>query len=284
MDDDGAPGIELCWGTVERAGPAELIDLASEAGFDSVTVTPDMFLRLGDREARSLRRRLADGDVVVNVIDALMGGLPGSPDSAAVDALDARFRRSFEYRAAECLDVAVQLDAPILNVAHFLGSPVETALLADAIGEVAAEARALDRRVTVEFIPGTGIPDLQTAVNIVVAIAADNVSIMLDTWHHARSGGTVQQLLQLPPRMVGGVQVSDRIEPPPGTAYRPMADRLLPGTGELPLAGILSAALENNPGLPVGVEVFNSELRSGPPADAAARAAEAIRTILRAAR
>ena len=281
MDDDGAPGIELCWGTIERAGLAELVDLASEAGFDSVTVTPDMFGRLGDREARSLRRRLDDGAVVVNVIDALMGGLPGSPDSSDVDA---RFRRSFEYRAAECLDVAVHLNAPILNVAHFLGSPVETALLADAIGDVAAGARALDRRVTVEFIPGTGIPDLQTAVDIVVAIAADNVSIMLDTWHHARAGGTVEQLRELPPRMVGGVQVSDRIEPPPGTAYRPMADRLLPGAGELPLADILSAVLANNPDIPVGVEVFSSELRSGPPADAAARAAEAIRAVLRAAR
>jgi sugar phosphate isomerase/epimerase len=278
MGDDRGHRIELCWGTVERAGLADLVDLASEADFDSVTVTPDMFRQLSEREARSLRRRLADVDVVVNVIDALMGGLPGSPET-----VDARFRRSFEYRAAECLDVAVQLDAPILNVAHFLGSQVETALLADAIGVVAAEARAMDRRVTIEFIPGTGIPDLQTAVDLVVAMAADNVSVMLDTWHHARSGGTVQQLRELPPRMVGGVQVSDRIEPPPGTVYRPMADRLLPGAGELPLAGILSAVLENNPGIPVGVEVFSSELRSGPPADAAARAAEAIQAVLRAA-
>jgi sugar phosphate isomerase/epimerase len=280
MDVAAATGIELCWGTVEQAGLAELIDVASGAGFDSVTVTPDMFLRLSDRDARAACRRLGDAGVVVNVIDALMGGLPGSPASSGVDP---RFRRAFDYRAGECLDVAVRLDAPIVNVAHFLGSPVELNRLADSIGSVAEQARALHRRVTIEFIPGTGIPDLATAAGIVAAIAASNVSVMLDTWHYARSGGTAAQLRGLPPGMIGGLQVSDRVEPPPGAVYRPMQDRLLPGAGSLPLASIVSAALANNPRILVGVEVFNSELRSGPPATAAARAAEAIRGVLEAA-
>jgi sugar phosphate isomerase/epimerase len=281
VDVRAATGIELCWGTVERAGLAELIDVAGRAGFDSVTVTPDMFLRLSDREARAARRRLDADGVAVNVIDALMGGLPGSPGSATVDP---RFRRAFEYRAAECLDVALQLNAPIVNIAHFLGSPVEPSRLADGIGAVAEQARALHLRVTIEFIPGTGIPDLATAAGIVAAIAASNVSIMLDTWHFARSGGTAAQLGGLPQGMIGGLQVSDRVEPPRGTVYRPMEDRLLPGAGTLPLASIVSAALANNPRVLVGVEVFNSELRSGPPATAAARAAEAIRAVLRTAR
>jgi sugar phosphate isomerase/epimerase len=65
--------------------------------------------------------------------------------------------------------------------------------------------------------------------------------------------------------------------------YRPMEDRLLPGAGALPLASIVSAALANNPRILVGVEVFNGELRSGPPDTAAARAAQAIRAVLRTA-
>ena len=277
--DAASTRIELCWGTVERAGLAELIDVASRAGFDSVTVTPDMFLRLSDRDAGAACRRLDGVGVAVNVIDALMGGLPGSPDGSGVDP---RFRRAFGYRAAECLDVAVRLGAPIVNVAHFLGSVVEPSWLADAIGAVAEQARALHRRVTVEFIPGTGIPDLAAAAAIVAATAASNVSVMLDTWHYARSGGTAAQVHGLPAGTLGGLQVSDRVEPPPGAVYRPMEDRLLPGEGTLPLASIVSAALANNPRIPVGVEVFSSELRSGPPATAAARAAEAIRAVLAA--
>jgi sugar phosphate isomerase/epimerase len=59
-----------------------------------------------------------------------------------------------------------------------------------------------------------------------------------------------------------------------------MEARLLPGAGTLPLASIVSAVLANSPRIPVGVEVFSSEPRSGQPAAAAAQATEAIRAVL----
>jgi sugar phosphate isomerase/epimerase len=59
-----------------------------------------------------------------------------------------------------------------------------------------------------------------------------------------------------------------------------MANRRLPGDGELPLVELVSALLANNPGIPVGIEVFSDEMRSLPAQTAAQRAAVALQRIL----
>jgi sugar phosphate isomerase/epimerase len=272
--------LELCWGTVERASLIELLEVADRAGYGSVAVTPHSYLRLPPRDARAVRSFLAYRPLRVNVIDAILGGLPGSPPA---DRVDARFRHGFGYTAEQCFDVAAQLDASVVNVAHFLGAAVEFQALADALASLAVQARSRRIRLTIEFLPGTGIPDLATAHHLARAAGADVTSVMLDTWHHARSGGSVNDVRQLPRGSIGGLQVSDRVAPPPGAGYRIMEDRLLPGRGELPLAALVSAALTNNPEVAVGVEVFSEELRSMSLDQAAGAAIQALRDVLAAA-
>jgi sugar phosphate isomerase/epimerase len=70
------------------------------------------------------------------------------------------------------------------------------------------------------------------------------------------------------------------VEGPDGPVYLTMANRRLPGDGELPLVELVSALLANNPGIPVGIEVFSDEMRSLPAQTAAHRAAVALRRIL----
>jgi sugar phosphate isomerase/epimerase len=269
--------LELCWGTLERASLIELLRVADQAGYGGVTVTPRSYLRLSPRDARAVGAFLADRPVGVNVVDAILGGLPGSPPA---DQVDPRYRAGFEYTPEQCFDVADQLEAGVVNIAHFLGTAVEFQALAEAIAELAVQARLRRVRLTIEFIPGTGIPDLATAHRLACTAGADVVSVMLDTWHHARSGGRVSGVRRLSPGGIGGLQISDRVAPPPGSEYRIMEDRLLPGRGELPLAALLSAALANNPEVAVGVEVFSGELRSMPLDEAANAAMEALRDVL----
>ena len=273
--------LELCWGTVERASLIELLGAADRAGYGSVTVTPRSYLQLSGRDTRSVRSFLADRPLRVHVVDAILGGLPGSPRAEQVEP---RFRPLFEYSSAQCFDVAGHLNAAAVNVAHFLGAAVGLDALSDAVAGLAAEARSRGVLITVECIPGTGIPSLSAAHRIAAAAGSDVVSVMLDTWHHARSGGGVGDIRQLPPGAIGGLQLSDRRAPPPGTPYRAMEDRLLPGRGELPLAELLSAALGNSPDVPVGVEVFSSELRAMSFDDAAAAGNEALQDVLAGAR
>jgi sugar phosphate isomerase/epimerase len=87
--------------------------------------------------------------------------------------------------------------------------------------------------------------------------------------------------------VVVSVQLNDRISrldqpaaSPDGPRFTRMANRLLPGDGELPLAGIVAALTENNPAVPIGVEVFSDEMRALTPSDAAARAAKSLHDLL----
>lgn len=269
--------FELCWGTVQRAGLLDLLRCAELAGFGTVAVQPGSYLRLSPDEAHEVRSFLSAGTVRVNVVDAILGGLPGSPRPEQVPA---ELRAGFGYPPAQCFDVAQALGAPIVNVAHYLGAPVPLEHIGEAVGAIAAQAHARGLTITVEFIPGTGISDLAAAAQVVRIAAPAPVAIMLDTWHLARSGGGPAEVAALPPGMIGGLQLSDRVEPAPGTPYRPMQDRLLPGRGELPLRDILDAAVANNPDVAPGIEVFAQELRVLPPERAARSAASALSALV----
>jgi sugar phosphate isomerase/epimerase len=111
---------------------------------------------------------------------------------------------------------------------------------------------------------------------ITAACGEPNCKILFDTWHLARGGHGVSDLRALPPGAIGALQLSDRIEPPPGSAYVPMTGRLLPGEGELPLGEIVAAALVNSPGITIEVEVFSEELTGMTADTAAARTAAAV--------
>jgi sugar phosphate isomerase/epimerase len=136
-------------------------------------------------------------------------------------------------------------------------------------------------RLTLEFLPESAIPDLAHALRLTRAIGADNLAILFDVWHFARTGGTLEALQALPEDAIGGLQISDRIAPPPGSAYAPMSGRLLPGEGELPLTTWLPALLRRQRRLTaIGVEVFSDALRALPATEVARRVASSGGALL----
>jgi sugar phosphate isomerase/epimerase len=270
----------LCWGTAPEAHDVEtLARLAAAHGFASISVTAGHYQKSRSAGAtdRQLQRLLADSGVRVNAIDPLIGILPGVPRAADV-APD--YQKYFEFTEEQCLAAAAGLNAESINLAHFLGSAVPVTQLVDAAGAFARRAQNAGRKVTVEFIPDTGIPNLATAMQMVAGAASSNFGVMFDTWHFARSEGKLEQLRALPKGAIGGLQISDRVEPPAGAAYVPMSGRSLPGEGELPLIEILNIIVPNNPGVDIGVEVFSGELRALPSDTALERVAAATRKIL----
>jgi len=280
-----AVALELCWGTVPDATLPELIDAATVGGFAAVTVKPALYeaARRDGHSDADLRSRAADAGILVTVVDPLITGLPGVPAPADVPA---DMRSYFAHGEDDAHRVADALGAGVINVVHFLGdASTPLAGLAEAIAGMGARARARGRRLSIEFIPRTGIHDLAAAQAILAAVGLDDVGIMVDTWHLVRSGGGVEDLRALPAGAIAAVQVSDRGEPrarttPNPAGYVPMTGRLLPGEGLLPLAEILGAVLDNRPGLRVGVEVFSDDLRQLGTAEAARRAGDTTRAVL----
>jgi sugar phosphate isomerase/epimerase len=266
--------IGLCWGTIHKADLPETIEIAARHGFPTIAIPPDLYFASRDAGLgeQALRRKLADAGVKVRVIDAITSDLPGLPAGST----DFRGRQMMRANAETCLAVAEALEAPIVNVSYFRSEPVALTAIAEGIGAVCRQAARRGVEIVLEFVPDSGIATLAAAHAIARDCGEPNCGILLDTWHLARSGGTVADVEALPPGAIGAFQLSDRVEPPPGTPYVPMTGRKLPGEGELPLAAIVAAALANSPGITAEIEVFSEELNGLSPDAAAARTAAAL--------
>jgi sugar phosphate isomerase/epimerase len=271
-----APDIGLCCGTVMKAGLIELIEVAARHGFPTITVRPATFAAALEQgfDEKTIRRRLSDAGLRVAMIDALTRDLPGA---TVADSSDPKLRAIFPEEVffppdqETCLRAAAILEAPYLNVTHFGGKPVPLSDMAEAIGAICANAASHGVTLALEFVPGTGIPDIGTADAIAKSCGEPNCRITLDPWHLDRSGGSVQDVVDLAANSLGGVQLCDRVPEPPGTPYVPMTGRCMPGEGQLPLYDLVSAALANSPGISIEAEVLNEELRALTPDEAAAR-------------
>ena len=271
--------LGICWGTLINASLPELIAEAGRNGFGTIAVTPPSFRRCleAGTTVAEIRAMLADQGVRVTVIDPLLAGVPGSPRPEDVPE---NLRDGFTCDEAYCYVVAEALGAKVVNVAHFLGKPVPLPEMAGAAAAISRRAAAHGLQISLEFIPGTGLPDLVTTNEIVELAGEPNLGVLFDTWHYVRSGGTLEQLRALPPGRINALQISDRIPPPPGAAYVPMSGRLFPGEGEQPLDEILKGVFANNPSLTAEMEVFSADLAAMPVAAAAERAAKATRMWL----
>jgi sugar phosphate isomerase/epimerase len=261
---------------LQKATLPELIEAAGRHGFPTLSIRPHSVLNAfndGLSEA-SLRQRLRDAGVRVQVVDALSPSLPGEDPTPMKDTSGRPMTRVDE---ASCFRIAEAVSAPTINVTLTRGEPRPVGELIEVIGGVSARAAAHGLSIVLEFVPGSNMHDIHSARAIAEGVGAPNCRILLDPWHLSRSGGSLEDVKALAPGAIGAFQLCDRTPPPPGVAYVPMSGRDLPGEGRLPLHDIARAALANNPKLTVEIEVFSQELRELSVDGAAARTAEAIR-------
>ena len=275
MTDPLSLEIGLCWGTLQNASLTGLIEAAGRHGFPTLSIRPDMVRACLENgtSAAALRRHLADAGVRVRVIDALAAGMPGM--AAAIAAARAAGQQG-PMDEETCFAVAEMVGSPMVNISLFGGTPAPLEVLAEAIGQTCRRAVARGLGIVLEFVPGTTIPDIGFARAIVETCGEPNCRILLDPWHLVRSGGSLDDVLALPPGMLGGFQLDDWTKPAPDAPYVPMTGRDLPGEGELPLHAITRAALANNPVLTAEIEVFSAELRDLSIDAAAARVARSV--------
>lgn len=267
-------GTALCWGCVPELDLIALAESAARHGFPEIAVQPGQYFHA--RTDPDWRRRLGATGVRVGVVDALMGYLPGAPDPTRVPA---SLRESYSRSVEECLEAAVELGARTLNVAHFLGrTDVTVDEMATAVAALGALAENRGVRVCLEFIPDTGLPDLETTLQVVERVDSPSVGVLFDTWHHARAGGTPDAVTPRAAARVIEVQISGRRPPPETETYVPMSGRLAPGEGTAAVAEIVRRLHATSPDLVLGVEVFTTE--RGEPDTRVGRLAAATRTFL----
>lgn len=272
--------------TMLEVSPPDLVTIASEAGFDSISprvapASPDEEpwpMTTSSPMLEETARRLDDTGVRVLAVEVVRIG----PDTAREDyepALEAGARLNARY-------VTVNNDDP------------EVERMCETFAALVEAARDYKIRPLIEAIPYTQVSNLDDAVYI--AERSGGGGILLDSLHFQRFGGQLERLRSLDPSLLSYVQLCDGPLAPPSGLPRPTrlprgqstdgtdlqlesrAMRMLPGEGELPLAEFLASL---PPGLPVSVEAPVLSLRETlSPAEFARRALQAVETVLHATR
>lgn len=219
--------------TVLGVRPAELVELATQAGYAAISLLrgigdmsglPALPLRAGHLNTRAMAQRLAAIGVVIN----------NNADGFAL----------FDATPMEEMPAGIALMAE-------MGARGVVTLIFDS-----DPARGLDRfcqlrkwaveagvALVLEFTPLSRITRLADALALHERAGGGGVEILVDLLHLNQSGGTPAQVAALPDGVVGGAQLCDG----PARclaeeyAHRAMADRMVPGKGELPVRAVLAA-------------------------------------------
>ena len=125
-------------------------------------------------------------------------------------------------------------------------------------------------RVALEFVPWSVIDTLDRAWDIVERAGCANGGLLLDNWHWARGGSTLQGLDAIEPSRIFMLQLSDAPAVPAADLWHEtLHERLLPGTGTIEVARLLSALERHGVACPIAAEVFSDRLSGLEPALAA---------------
>lgn len=274
----------LCCGTLQHAGFRELVEAASAGGFRSISVWPQHYENarsqgLSDADMRSL---LNNHGLVISELDPLMNWLPETGTGLTTSAPAQSFAAGTEDLFFHIADA---LGARHLNLIQAFGPRMNTEIIAAAFAGVCDRAARHDLKVSLEFLPWSGISDVKIAMEIVELADRPNGGILLDTWHHFRAGQGNKELLELPQSAIIAIQINDAApSPADDIIYETMHGRLLPGHGAIDLVNIIRALDAIGCQATVGVEVFSDELNKLPPREAARQAGDATRAIFEKAR
>lgn len=179
---------------------------------------------------------------------------------------------------AHGLDLMAELGAVRINAVSMEPSLERTydqlALLADMV-----VTRGM--MFTIEFAPMNTINNLASALAAIDHVGKGRARVLIDAMHLFRSGGGVADVAALDPDLIGYAQLCDvPLAAPDGVPYFQEATlaRMVPGTGELPLAEWI-AALPSD--LPIGIEVpmIAALVASQPVADHIANVVKAARVL-----
>lgn len=253
--------VSLAGGSLLDVSPSRAVEVAADAGFDSV----------------GLRITGADAD------DAAWRAAGRRVTELAISVLDVEFARlapdgRYDDGNLRLLDLAADLGAEHLLVVSLIEEEQQAA---DALATLAQHAEGGTAQVALEFMRFSGVPSLAAARRVTEATQRDDVSILVDTLHLARAGETADDVAAVPPHWLSYAQLCDA----PATGSDDLAElawearhaRLLPGQGELPLSQVLDAL---PPDIDLSVEVLSDDLASLPARQRADRLLEATRPFL----
>lgn len=229
-------GLELL--TVLGLNPVAQVALAAELGCKTISIGleqvpaplnphgyPGWSLRDDAPLRRDLKAALADHGVTI----ALAEGVSLKADAA---------------QWATDLDLLAELGAVRLSGSDM---GMEWGPAFDRFATLAEMAEQRGMELAVAFSPVLTIRSLAEALEAVAHVGAggegeSRATVLIDAMHFFRSGGTVRQIAELDPALIGHVQICDGARKGEGDYTAEQIDgRMVPGQGELPLREFVDA-------------------------------------------
>jgi sugar phosphate isomerase/epimerase len=187
-------------------------------------------------------------------------------------------RRGMDVRDyAADLEIVRELGCRRINAAS---SDRDWSRTLDQFARLAEMAHALDIETTIEVGPGP-VAGLPAALAAVRHVGQPHFRLLIDTMHFVRSGSGPGDIAALDPGVIGYVQLCDVPLVSKHSSYMDEAlyERMVPGTGELPLREILAALPRD---VVLGLEVPQRSLAQAGvgPHERVGRCVQATRSLL----
>ena len=272
----GAPQlIATCWTTAGNVRPdqpdnlgrfplEQRIEAAARAGYAGTGFWLGDLLawEQSGRDYAALKRLLADAGQRIVELEFLADWFAGGERRDRSDAARAEL-----FRAADALGVR-----HIKVMPPFLPDDPAGDDLAGEFATLCAQAADHGVMIGMEMLPFSRLPNLGTALEMVAAADAPNGGLLVDIWHVMRSGGTMEEVAQLPARFIIAAELCDAMMAMQGEITEDtMRHRKLCGEGEFDVPGFIGAMGRAGYDGPYGVEILSDEFRRLPLAEAARR-------------
>ena len=277
MTDATVPELILWAGSVRGLTLPERMRAARAGRFTAVSLFP--FDVAAAQDGAAGVRELHDLNALrIAVVDPLTTWLPGSrvpdglpPDDPAHGGIETE----------GMFELAVALGAELVSALALFDELVDPAAGARAFSMLCDRAAERELRIGLEFIPGTGIPDLGLAWEIVRRADRENGGLVIDSWHLFRSGADADLVREVPAERIFALQLADApLVPPADLGHESLHARLLPGDGELDLHGFVDGAVAGGVPALIGPEVFSDRAGEGSPEQLGRELGERTRELL----
>lgn len=226
-------GLELL--TVLGMDPVQHVTLAADLGCKAVSMglsrLPERFnphgypawsLREDAGLLREVKAALTDRGVAISIAEGLEVSSSVDPGECAPD-----------------LDMFAELGA--LRV-RAVDPGTERSRALDQLAVLAEMAAQRGLEFSIEFSPALTIRTLDEALDAVRHVGEGKATVLIDSMHLFRSGGSVRQIAELDPALIGHVQLSDAPRRGEGDYMsEAVSGRMIPGQGELPMREFVEA-------------------------------------------
>jgi sugar phosphate isomerase/epimerase len=182
-------------------------------------------------------------------------------DDGGLVPLDIEVVRLGQHDPRPLVDAGGELGVRNVLAVSFLADRGQTVARFAELCELAEHA---GMRACLEFMPFSSVGDLPSALAVVTDVGHPAGSVLVDTLHLARSGGSPDDLATVDRRLLPYVQWCDAAATIPDTSSAGLiADaldgRCCPGTGDLPVSEFLDII---GPDVPLSLEVRSAALRT----------------------